>query len=84
MWLGWGVEGSGSGLPTLTPLGCGGVGGGEAREVVIHARELKCIYHAMFFFLMSLKNLKKYDIKGSCGLDSPLLEVKRRILFYLG
>lgn len=34
----------------------------EDYQAVIHARELKCICHGIFFFFffMSLKNLKKY------------------------
>lgn len=69
----------------MAGVGHGGVGGGEVCEAVIPARELKCIYHGIVFSLVSLKNLKKYeDIKGSFGLDSPLLEVKRRRHFYLG
>lgn len=67
----------------MAGVGHGGVGGREA-YAVIHTRTLKCIYHGMFFFLVSLKNLKNYeDIKGSCGLES-LLEVERKIQFYLG
>lgn len=44
----------------------GGVGAGEDYQAAICARELKYVYHGVFFFVTSLKTLKKYrSIKGS-------------------